>query len=218
MSLPFSEGQFLDTMARYNEAVWPAQAVLLVLGILAVARAAWGGTAGARQSAAMLAVLWAWMAIGYHLAFFRAINPAATVFALAFVVQALLLARAAWRGGIELAPRADVPGVVGGALVALALVAYPVLALAAGHHYPVTPTFGLPCPTTILTIGLLVWGGPHVPRSLWIVPLVWTVVGGSGALLFGMREDLSLAVAGVAGAAMLVRQLLDGMRHAPRPA
>lgn len=102
----------------------------------------------------------------------------------AFLVQALLLARAAWRGSLAFALRADASGIAGGALVVLALVVQPLLAMAAGRHYPVTPTFGLPRPTTILTLGLLAWTGPRTAPALWIVPLLWTVVRGSATAPF----------------------------------
>ena len=46
---------------------------------------------------------------------------------------------------------------LGTALAALggALVAYPVLSAMLGREFPEMPTFGLPCPTTIFTLGLL---------------------------------------------------------------
>src|SRR5689334_3555624 len=90
MRLPFTTEQFLDVMRRYNEAVWPAQWALLLLGVCAVAVAVRAGTTGGRAVAAILATLWLWMGIAYHLAFFRAINPAATAFGALFVAQGAL--------------------------------------------------------------------------------------------------------------------------------
>lgn len=45
------------------------------------------------------------------------------------------------------------------ALIADALVLYPVWSAYSGHSYPETATFGLPCPTTIFTIGVLCFAG-----------------------------------------------------------
>jgi Family of unknown function (DUF6064) len=59
------------------------------------------------------------------------------------------------------------------------------------------PTFGLPCPTTIFTAGLLLLAAPH-SRTLAIVPIVWSVVGGSAAFLLGVSADYALPVAGAA--------------------
>ena len=98
-----------------------------------------------------------------------------------------------------------------------ALAGYPLLGLLVGHRYPAFPTFGLPCPTTILTIGLLVLAGPRAPRVLWIVPLLWSAVGASAALSLGMHEDLSLPAAGLVGLWALVAQGRLAAVRAPHP-
>jgi hypothetical protein len=59
------------------------------------------------------------------------------------------------------------------------------------------PTFGVPCPTAILTIGLLISAGGRPPLMLSIVPIVWAFIGGSAALLFGVIPDYVLLGAGV---------------------
>ena len=200
MRMPFTAEQFLDVFRRYNEAVWPAQWALLLLGVGAVALAVRGGPRAGRAVSALLGALWLWMGLVYHLGFFRAVNPAALAFGLLFVAQgALLLWWGAWRGRLALDVRADRAGAAGALLVLLALVAYPVIGHALGHRYPAAPTFGLPCPTTILTFGLLAWAAAPVPRLLLAIPVGWAVVGTSAALQLGMREDLALPVAAVVG-------------------
>jgi len=78
-------------------------------------------------------------------------------------------------------------------------VVYPVWSAYAGHPYPATPTFGLPCPTTIFTIGLLCFAVPPMPRSPLIVPLLWCLVGAQAAFLLGVQPDLGLIAAAVVG-------------------
>src|SRR6478735_636787 len=46
---------------------------------------------------------------------------------------------------------------------------------------PAVPTFGLPCPTTIFTIGVLLFAKAPVPRSAFIVPVLWALVGSTAA-------------------------------------
>jgi hypothetical protein len=75
---------------------------------------------------------------------------------------------------------------------------YPAISYALGHRYPAAPTFGLPCPTTIFTLGLLVWAGTALPRRVLIVPLLWALVGTSAALSLGMVEDFGLLVSAIA--------------------
>ncbi|HEY5550762.1 MAG TPA: DUF6064 family protein, partial [Opitutaceae bacterium] len=55
----------------------------------------------------------------------------------------------------------------------------------------------VPCPTTLFTAGVLLAVAAPVPRWLFVVPIAWSVVGGSAAVLLGMMPDLMLFVAGV---------------------
>jgi len=63
-------------------------------------------------------------------------------------------------------------------------------------------TFGVPCPTTLLTLGLLLIAEPS-SWALAAIPIAWALVGGSAALLLGVKADLMLFVA----AALLVGRL-----------
>jgi hypothetical protein len=69
------------------------------------------------------------------------------------------------------------------------------LTLALGHRYPETPTFGVPCPTAILTIGALITARP-IPVALAIVPALWAFIGGSAAWLLAVPADYVLLGAG----------------------
>jgi hypothetical protein len=217
MSLPFTVEQFLDVFRRYNEAVWPAQWALAALGVVAVVLAVRPGRHGGRAVAAILAALWLWMGAVYHLGFFRAINPAAALFGAAFLAQAaLLLWLGVARGRMTFRVRPDVAGVAGALLVLYALVAYPALDYVLGHRYPTAPTFGLPCPTTILTLALLLWATPAAPRILFAVPLLWAAVGTSAAVQLGMLEDFGLLAAAVACTGILVGGAIRTRRAARR--
>lgn len=197
MSLPFTHDQFLDLFGEYNRALWPA-AVLLWLATLGALVMLYRGRPGAsRVLAALLAVHWAWAGAVYHLAYFRRINPAAMLFGIVFLVEAGLLV---WRGVL----RADVhftlsPRIwsrVGIGLILYAL-AYPVLGLLSGLRYPRLPTFGVPCPTTILTAGVLLLLSRRDARLLGWIPVLWAGVGGSAAFVLGIRADLALPLAAI---------------------
>ncbi|AHG92603.1 hypothetical protein J421_5068 (plasmid) [Gemmatirosa kalamazoonensis] len=202
MRLPFTTEQFLDVFGQYNETVWPAQWLLVTLAALGIAAALRGRPAASRVVSAVLAILWAWMGLAYHLAFFRAINPVgASLFAAFFVAQAALLA---WsgvvRGRLTFRVRHDAAGLAGAALLVYALIVYPLLGSTLGHAYPEAPTFGLPCPTTIYTLGLLLWASPRAPLTVLVIPVLWALVGTSAALQLGMGEDFGL----LAGAAITI--------------
>ena len=205
--MPFNTEQFLDVFRRYNEAVWPAQWILHALALTAVVLAVGRRTDADRRIAGILAVLWLWMGAVYHLAFFRDINPAALGFGLLFLVQA---AAFAWIGvrrrQLTFRVRADAVGLVGTALVLYALVLYPALGYALGRRYPAIPSFGLPCPTTIFTFGLLLWATPGVPRRLLLVPALWSLLGAVAAVRLGMVEDLGLLLAGAVTTGAVLRR------------
>jgi hypothetical protein len=204
--MPFTAPQFFEVFGRYHAALWPAPFVLNALALLALVLAWRGGENDGRLVSGILALLWAWMAVAYHAAFFSAINPLARVFAAVFLLGAGAMA---WQGVVRarlrFALRRDAIGWTGTALVVYALVAYPVLGLALGHRYPETPTFGLPCPTTIFTIGLLMFAVPPMPRSVLVVPLLWSLVGASAAFLLGVYQDLGLLAAAAAAVVALAR-------------
>lgn len=193
MELPFSHAEFLDVFAAYNVALWPLAIALWLLSLSAFVLVM-RGVQNDRAVTALLAVHWAWAAIAYHWAYFAAINPAAFAFAGGFLAQALLLVIGAWRGSLRYVWQPTPRRLIGAVIAGYGL-AYPAMAVLFVGDYPRIPTFGVPCPTTLLTIGFLLMATP-VRISLLIVPLLWTIVGGSAALLFGIAPDFALLAAG----------------------
>jgi hypothetical protein len=200
--LPFSRDQFFEVFERYNEAVWPAQLALVAIALGCVVMTIWGRSTS-RAIGWLLAVLWAWMAIAYHFWFFASINRAAWIFGGLFLATAIVFALQAARGTLAFEPSRDASGVVGVALVLYALVGYPLVGIAAGQAYPRFPTFGLPCPTTIFTLGMLLLVRRPVPFMVFAGPFAWALVGSSAAFLLGVVEDLGLAAAAVLAACVL---------------
>jgi hypothetical protein len=202
MKMPFTVEQFFDVFARYNETVWPIQVILNLLALVAVVLLYRGEPSASRGISALLSFLWGWMAIAYHFMFFAAINPAAWFFGAIFVAGAFWFA---WigvvKGAMQLQIRGGVRGWAAWTLIAFALVVYPLLGYLLGHRYPAIPTFGLPCPTTIFTLGMLLFSKAPLPRSVFVVPLLWAAVGSIAAFQLGVLQDLGLLVAGLVGLA-----------------
>lgn len=214
MNTPFTTAEFLDVFARYNRAVWPAQLVLYLLAGL-VLWLAWRrpGARGGRVVAGLLAVFWGWMAVAYHAAFFTAVNPAAWLFAALFGVEAILFADAAARSRPAFRPARTPAGIAGAALVAYALVVYPLIGQVAGPAYPRAPTFGLPCPTVIFTLGVLLWAERgSVPARLLPVPAAWSLLGAVAAYRHGIVQDYGLLVAGLVATPLVVWTRRQGRR------
>jgi hypothetical protein len=201
MELPFSVDQFLGVFRAYNLAIWPAQILLYLLGVALVLLAV--RRAGRWPIAGGLALLWAWTGAAYHLAFFSEVNPAARLFGAVFLVQAGVWLIWAWRvPTLTFQAVSRNLRVVGGALVAYAFLVYPLLNVVLGHRYPMMPTFGAPCPTTIATLGLLTWAAPRPPWFVWVVPILWALIGTSAAFTLGIHEDLGLLAAAAAALAV----------------
>lgn len=201
--VPFTIDQFYAVFAAYNHAVWPAQYALFALGAFAVYFAALPSRTYDRIAAAILAFLWLWTGLAYHAAFFSQINAAAPLFAAAFVLQAIMLWRiGVARGSLTFHLRNDLAGWTGSLAIAYALLVYPLLTMFYGHFYPNSPTFGAPCPTTIFTVGLLLWAQPALPRALLIIPALWAAIGTVAAATLGMPPDYALPAV-VAAAAVI---------------
>ena len=198
VTLPFSRDDFFTVFVRYNDTVWPAQVVLYGLAVFAVVLAFRRSAAASRGTHVLLAALWLWMGLVYHAGFFAGINRAALVFALIFVAQSGLFALLAGRRKtVVYAPRKDLAGLAGGGLVVLGLIVYPLLSLVAGHRYPAQPTFGLPCPTTIFTFGVLLWAIDTIPRAIFVIPVIWSAIASVAAFQLGVGEDMSLTLSPV---------------------
>jgi len=206
MTLPFTSAEFFDVLAAYNGRLWPFALTLWLLTAAAVIALARARPVRPWFVPGLLALHWAWSGMAYHAAFFSRINPAAWVFSGLFVLEAGLLV---WYGVAHqrflLSRGSFFQQALSWGLVAYALL-YPAIARAQGHAFPRLPTFGVPCPTTILTIGLLLAADRSLPRLVAVIPLMWAFIGGSAAFLFGVRADLMLIAAGVALAVDLIRR------------
>lgn len=197
MALPFSTDQFFAVFTAYNVRVWPAQWALKVVGYAILVAAVSGRGWRARLSYLGLGALWIWMALAYHLAHFAVVNRAAYVFAAVFALAGLFFI---WRGVRSAPPALQLSfsprGIVGLAAILFGLVIYERLNPVFGHVYPTAPGFGLPCPTTFLTLGILSWAMPRPARMLLIVPTLWAFIGFTAAWFLGVPQDYGLIVAG----------------------
>jgi hypothetical protein len=196
--LPFTREQFVAVFAEYNAGIWPAQIIAYLLGLALVALLLRPLPAGSRVVGAGLAAMWAWTGIAYHWTYFSAINKAAFGFGALFVVQAaVFLYLGVLRDRLRFGAASGPLAWLGWALVGYAAVLYPLIGLALGHPIAELPMFGVtPCPVTIFTFGLLLLASSPVPRAIFAVPLLWSLIGGSAAFLLGVPQDWLLLASG----------------------
>lgn len=207
MKLPFTSEEFLKVFEAYNQAVFPIQLILYLLALqiiyLCVKKENWSDKA----ISVMLSSLWIWMGIVYHIIFFTAINKAAYFFGALFILQgSLFLWKGVYQNKLKFNLTKNIYGFAGMALMVFALIIYPTIGYALGHIYPSSPTFGLPCPTTIFTFGMLLILNGKYPKVILIIPFIWAIIGFSAALSLGIKEDISLLVSAIITLLMLIRR------------
>jgi hypothetical protein len=217
--LPFTPEQFFSVFTDYNNAIWPIQIVANLLGGIAVAFL-FGETRKADMLiAGSLAAMWLWTGVGYHAISFSAINNAAFLFAALFIVQGFYFIYAGvYHHQLRFGVRWSLATGTGAALLVYAAILYPLIGVATGHRYPAMPTFGVtPCPVTIFTFGMLLLTIRPVPRWLLVIPFVWSLIGGTAAILLNVPQDWLLLVSGCIAAPLVVfrdRQTAQSVRAA----
>ena len=205
MKLPFTVEQFLQVFKNYNQSIFPLQFLFYALAILIIYMSVKNIKGASRFINLILSFFWIWMGIAYHILFFTAINKAAYLFGSLFILQGMLFF---YLGVIKqqmnylyTAQKTDMLGLL---MMFFALILYPLLGYIFGHIYPLTPTFGVPCPTTIFTFGVLLLNKGHIPKVILIIPFLWSLLGFSAATTLGIKEDAALIIAGFLSTAILM--------------
>lgn len=171
--LLFSERVYWRLFLLHNEALWPLQVPVLLLGLAALAallaRRPWSPSI----AAALLAAGWAWIAWSFFWQRYATINWAAAWVAPAFAAEALLLiATAVVRP--RRAPAGSVGALAGISLFAWGLALHPLLPLLTNRPFAEAEVLGLtPDPTAIATLGLCLWLRGAVRWLLLPIPVLW---------------------------------------------
>ena len=194
--LLFSPETYYRLIGQYLRDVWPARMLWVVAGIGVTVALARRKSVPGRPIIAVTAAAWLWVALAFHLQRYAAINWAATWFAAAFALEAMLLC---WSGVVRPGLRPDrasrLGRRVGLGLLVYAVVGQPLVDRLARGSWAGAGGFGLtPEPTAIATLGILLLAtGPR-----WLVfpiPLLWCLVGGA-TLLALQAPDAWLILSG----------------------
>lgn len=217
--LMFSPRTYWRLFELHNLAWWPAQPLWVLAGMGWLWWARRPASAVLRVGAAGLAAAGAFVAMAFLLPRYAPINWAAPAFALVFLAQALGLAALATRADLHAAP----PGPrrrIAALLCGWALLGHPLLAPVFGRPWLQGETFGLaPDPTTIATLGFLLWVGDtgHVTR--WLLRLLWTVATAwcavSTATMWTMGSAQGFVVLAVVLLALAAASTRGGLRLRP---
>ena len=206
--LLFAPRTYYRLVETYNAESWPWQAVAIAAALALVALAWRRARHAGRIVALGLALAWGVIAWRFHWERYATINWAATYFAGAFALQALLLAWTGLVGGLDYGGTSRRRRYAGLALIVTALAVVPFAALAAGRPWRQLEIAGLsPDPTAILTLGLLLIARRAHP-GLYVVPVLWCLA--SGLTLWTMKAPdafIPVLAALVAAAAVVSLRL-----------
>ncbi|MBK8943640.1 MAG: hypothetical protein IPM32_00070 [Ignavibacteriae bacterium] len=204
--MPFSLEQFLNIFKDYNQTVFPLQLFFNILALTSIVVLIKNSNYKNKIINGTLAFLWLWIGVVYHLIFFTVINKAAYFFALIFIIQSIIFLYIGFFKNIFVYEfRKDWLGIISILIIIYGLLIYPILAYLFGHKYPYQPTFGLPCPTTIFTFGILLFAKKPIKWYFILLPLIWALIGSTAALKLNIYEDVGLLISGILGYFFVLR-------------
>ena len=205
MNPPFTLEQFLGVFKNYNQAVFPMQIVFYLISGIAIYLVIKPNSKSDKIISFILSFLWLWTGVVYHILFFTEINKAAYVFGGFFIIQSILfIIFGILQNQFSFRFQDDKYGIFGIILITFSLIIYPMLGYLFGHIYPSSPTFGLPCPTTIFTFGFLLLNQKKCPVIILIIPFIWSIIGFMAAFQFGIFEDTGLILASLITVFLLI--------------
>lgn len=197
---------FWNRVALYNEAMWLAQAVMIVMGIYLTYRVLVNPSPETDfWMKAFLAFTFAWNGIVFFLVFVK--NPISTVIGMPlFMITSILFIVDIFAKRTHFRfPESTWMRRFTTAWILLALL-YPLIGWPLGHVYPkvLLPLF--PCPLTIFATALVAAAAPRVDKKVFIALLPWGLL--SLPKCFGALdcyEDCILFATGVYGLIVLIK-------------
>lgn len=202
--MPFTVEQFLDVFKNYNQTVFPLQIVFNLLAAASIIFIITKKTYADKFCNTTLTFLWLWSGVVYHICFFTVINKTAYAFGGLFIIQSFVFFFfGVIKKELSFSITKGFNSILAAVFLIYALIIYPVLGSISGHSYPYQPTFGLPCPTTIFTFGLLLLSVKKLKWYIYLIPLIWALIGSTAALKFGIYEDTGLLITGIVSSIIL---------------
>ena len=200
--LLFSPQVYWRLFALENEAVWPAQPVVLAAAALLALTFIWGRWPSGRWLVPVLGAAWLWA--GWHFVALRygTVNWAAPTFAWGFYAEAALLAALGLSGRLVFLRRC--PGAWAGlGLLGAAVLLWPFFAALDGRPWGEAEVVVLaPDPTAAATLGLLAC----MERSRWTAllcaaPVLWLALSALTLVTLGAWQGWAVLAALLAGVA-----------------
>jgi len=193
--LPYDAEALISAVASYHRDHPLASALAAAIAVIALLLAIRGTAPSRRAVPLLLAACWAWIGAVWHFGIFAQLNFAAPAYGILFFLQGVILAWLGLGGRLEFGPPTGWPGAVGIALALIALVILPLADLLQGWPWSAARLAGAdPCPTAVLTLGVLLLARP--PRlSVLAIPALWTLVAAATGWVLAIHSDQTLPLA-----------------------
>ena len=206
MKTPFTTEQFFSVFEKYNHTIFSVQIFLFLLVVFALIVIGSKIKQKDKFVTGILGVLWLWVGIGYHIAFFSGINNVAYGFGLLFILQGLFLL---WEGvvlyNLKFVFKQSIQAFFGYFFILYGLIVYPVVGYLIEPNLSRTISIGLPSPTIILTFGFLLLCDKKFSKYLLIIPSLWAIFGISGAIKLGVYQDSMMLIAAIIADVLILR-------------
>jgi hypothetical protein len=198
MKAPFTTSQFFKVFETYNTSVFPLQVIIILFFLAALWFLHSKKPIRSHLMGGFLAFLWLWTGVVYHVVFFTSINKAAYGFGFLFILQGLFfIVEVLIRNKLIFRIERNWQSYLGYFFIVFGLLIYPVISLLQTGAWSKTISLGLPCPSTILSFGILMLTGRRFSKYLLIIPSLWAVIGTSAAINFGIYQDYAMLAAAV---------------------
>ncbi len=172
--LMFSPATYWRLVESYNRDVWPAQLAGLLAGFAVCGLLLSQRCSAARVQALLLAAAFLWVGWAFFWQRYATINWAASYFAFAFWVQALLLAVLALQRARSEIKASSAAAKVGWCLALAGLLIYPLGSAWSGKVWSQMEVFGVsPEPTALVCLGLLLARPIQTPPLFrWVLAII----------------------------------------------
>lgn len=198
--MPLSD--YLDIYTSYNSALWFTSPLLIAGAVVAAFLAFRKPSANTNIIVKIiLAVLWIYTAAVFFGLFYGPINPSGYTMGAFFLLMAGILIADIFVKRLDFDPDHNEYLTYSGlAIIVCGIAVYPLLGLVLGRAWPQFPIFGDPGTLTIFTIGILFLTLKNSRMGYFMVPLLWSLVGGFGSGgLFHLYDGYLLALIGLIG-------------------
>jgi len=209
--LSFSIEEFLLVLETYNLAIWPSQIFVYLLIIVSLFFSFKSTNYAPKIVLSVLSFLWLFNGIVFCFIFWSPSHIFGYIFGVCCILQGILFLYSIKRSDITIGNANKIFTIIGVLFVIYATIGYQIFGYYLGHIYPQFFPAGLvPCPTTILTFGILLIIN-NIPLKYYVILLIISL-GGFLAAYNGIYEDVGLIIAGVSGTILLIRRDLQSKK------